>query len=162
MATRGRFAIRRCESSGDREVTATKRHRTVILEGLVQLSLAARKDFCRVSCTDMSAKDKRYFKTVFSTLANDAEKYRAQMMMIMSAMDDVDAATTHTAIATTKLHQMAAVLDTYGHLYELEARYNKCLRRYMSVLATRHENAARGFFYKLQKFLCFFCYRNDN
>lgn len=161
MATRGRLATSRGCSGDDREVTATKRHRTAILEGLVQLSLAARKDFCRVSCADMPAKDKRYFKTVFSTLANEAEKYRAQMVMIMAAMDDVDD-TTHTAIATTKLHQMAAVLDTYGHLYRLEAQYNKCLRRYMGVLASRHENAARGFFYKLRKCLCFFCYRNDD
>lgn len=142
-------------------MTVAQRHRTIILEGLVQLSLAARKDFCRVSCADMPAKDKRYFKTIFSTLANEAEKYRAQMVMIMSAMDDVTA-TTHTAIATTKVHQMAAVLDTYGHLYRLEAQYCKCLRRYMGVLASRRDNAARGFFYKLRKCLFFFCYRNDD
>lgn len=130
----------------------TQRHRAVVLEGLAHLSAAAHQDFARVSGAAMAAKDKRYFLTAFSVLANEAEKQRTLMLAA--------ARTSSVAVhGPPQVAWLAAVLDTYGCLYRLEAQYNKCLRRYVDAVAaaSRQNRSDGGFFHSLGAFLCFRC-----
>lgn len=140
-----------------------------MLEGLAQLSAAAHKDFARVPGTTMAAKDKRYFMTAFSVLANEANKQRTLMLAAARTSSRDFHAGDEWCGAASAIHGtrgqpqqmawLAAVLDTYGRLYRLEAQYNKCLRRYVDVVAaaSRQNGSDGGFFHCLGTFLCFRC-----
>lgn len=110
----------------------THRNRTIILEALVKLRVAAQKNIIRMSSDNISLKDRKYLETKFTNTLVEVDKY---MMEITHTRD-----LKYTTI--------------YASLYQLESQYNVDLQNYVDILTC--SKTKQGILYKCLKYLCFF------
>lgn len=110
----------------------THRNRTIILEALVKLRVAAQKNMNRLPYADISLKDKRSLKTKFTNTLVEVDKYMMQM--------------THS--------RELEYTTIYASLYQLEAQYNFDLQNYIDILTS--SKTKHGILYNCLKYLCLF------
>lgn len=120
----------------NRQIGIEERHRKIILEALIKIQLASKKNIRRLMNSKLSSKDKNNLINKFQTVLNCVDKYLEQVM--------------NTSVGELPCHVL------YSLIYQMEAQYNVYLQNHIDIL-NEYKNKS-GLAHFLIKWVCFFCY----